>query len=476
MRGTGDGGRPSQPPGVRGTRQALRSVREDLLSFDAAPLPPSEWLRWLPHGVVWLIAVIVTGTEMAMLADGYRQNAQYAVAVSLVQGAAVVLALRRPVPAWLLSTTVAVVVALAARSQLISGQATDGMSWPWSVPGLFAQALVVLLLALRVPTRVTVEALAVTALATYLVQGVVGAANYESTGVTAVALFTGMGTLGSALRGRRVARSQLVEQTEITAEERARRTLLEERSRIARELHDVVAHHMSVISIQAQVAPHLVQDPSEELKENLAGIRQNALEALTELRRVLGVLRSEHPEEADGLGEMSGGLAPDAPQPTLDRLDALIANTRAAGLAVTTEIMGEAGRPYPPGVELSAYRIVQEALSNVLRHAPGSTAAVGVTHFPEGLYIGVVNSPPKQPVPPFPGAGHGLLGMRERTAMLGGRLSATRTREGGFAVTAFLPRDAEGAASWSGDGLDPLVPSPRLPARPAEPPTGDKNP
>ncbi len=101
--------------------------------------------------------------------------------------------------------------------------------------------------------------------------------------------------VGTALRGRREARAELVEQTTLTAEERARRTLLEERSRIARELHDVVAHHMSVISIQAQVAPHLVENPPEELKENLAGIRQNALEALTELRRVLGVLRSEHP-------------------------------------------------------------------------------------------------------------------------------------------------------------------------------------
>ncbi len=116
-----------------------------------------------------------------------------------------------------------------------------------------------------------------------------GALNYQPTGQLAVILFAVVVVLGIALRGRREARAELKQQTSLTAEERARRTLLEERGRIARELHDVVAHHMSVISIQAQVAPLLVEHPPDELKENLAGIRQNALEALTELRRVLGV-------------------------------------------------------------------------------------------------------------------------------------------------------------------------------------------
>ncbi|WP_424854534.1 sensor histidine kinase [Streptomyces sp. SAI-170] len=476
MRGTGDAARPPQRNGTRGAGFGLRTLREDLLRFDAAPLPPSLWLRWLPHGLVCLVGVIVIGTDASLLNDTYGENPQYALLLALGQGASVILALWRPVPAWLLSTTVAVVTALSTRSQLISGQAERDVGWPWAAPGLIAHALVLLLLALRVPTRVAVEALAVTALATYVVQGLIGAGNYQSTGVMAVAVFGAVVLLGSALRGRREARNQLEEQAEITAEERARRTLLEERSRIARELHDVVAHHMSVISIQAQVAPHLVQDPPEELKENLAGIRQNALEALTELRRVLGVLRSEHPDDTDGLRDFSSGAAPDAPQPTLDRLDALIDNTRAAGLTVTTEVIGEAGRPYPPGVELSAYRIVQEALSNVLRHAPGAQVNVGVTHFPEGLYLGVVNTPPERPVPPSPGAGHGLLGMRERAAMLGGQINASRTYRGGFAVTAFLPRDAEQAAAWSRDEHALPEPAHSFTDRPAEPPTGDQTP
>lgn len=144
--------------------------------------------------------------------------------------------------------------------------------------------------------------------------------------------------IGAALRALRVARTELVEQSELTAEERARRTLLEERNRIARELHDVVAHHMSVISIQAQVAPHLVDHPSEELKANLAGIRENAVEALTELRRVLGVLRAED-ALADGVRH--------APQPTLDRVDELVGTVRAAGVDVTARTTGVPGNCRP---------------------------------------------------------------------------------------------------------------------------------
>ncbi len=233
-----------------------------------------------------------------------------------------------------------------------------------------------------------------------------------------------------------MARSQLVELAGVTAEERARRTVLEERSRIARELHDVVAHHMSVISIQAQVAPHLVENPSEELRENLDGIRKNALEALTELRRVLGVLRSENPADPYGIGSGTGP-APDAPQPTLDRLDALVENTRTAGLEVRTEITGEVRR-LSPGVELSAYRIVQEALSNALRHAPGSTVRVQLAHFPRGLHIRVANSAPTRTAPPSPGAGHGCSHAGTRM-MLGGTLVTSATPDGGYVVACFLP-------------------------------------
>ncbi|MCX4907572.1 sensor histidine kinase [Streptomyces sp. NBC_00878] len=419
--------------------RGLRVLRDDLWNVRADPLPPSVWLRWLPHGLVYLVAISTTLLTYVLITDSYNQGEGYGLLCSSAQGAAVALALWRPVPALWLSTAVSVVIAMGARFQLIAGQVDSNVPWPFAPDLIVAHSMVLFLLALRVPTRVAVEALALTALVTYVMQGLVGAVNYWSTGVTAVALFAGVTLLGTALRGRREARTELVEQASLTAEERSRRTLLEERNRIARELHDVVAHHMSVISIQAQVAPHLVENPSDELRENLDGIRQNALEALTELRRVLGVLRSENPDDPYGLGAPGTGAAPDAPQPTLDRLDALVENTRGAGLTVTTEITGEQF-PLAPGVELSAYRIVQEALSNALRHAPGSVVRVELTHFPRGLQIRVVNSAPRRPAPPSPGAGHGLLGMRERAMMLGGTLMAMETSCGGFTVAAFLPR------------------------------------
>jgi signal transduction histidine kinase len=417
----------------------MRVLREDLCTLRADPLPPSLWLRWLPHGLLCLVAFGVTLGATAQLGDNGGVGAQLAFLIGLAQGSAVVFAMWRPLPAWWLSTIAMVVGAVEVRRQLLAGGAHD-FAWPWSAAGLIGHMAVLLLLTLRVRTRVSVEALALNLLLTYVIEGLLGAADFQPTGLLAVILLTVVVVLGSALRGRREAKAQLVEQTSLTAEERARRTLLEERSRIARELHDVVAHHMSVISIQAQVAPHLVENPSDELKENLEGIRENALEALTELRRVLGVLRSEHPDTPDPVGEpgTDTGTAPHTPQPTLDRLDALVENTRAAGLTVRVEVQGTRG-PLPQGVELSAYRIVQEALSNVLRHAPGATAAVRLAHHKHGVDVRVTNSPPTGRVPLSRGAGHGLLGMRERAAMLGGTLRAGAAPDGGFEVAAYLP-------------------------------------
>ncbi|MDR6976459.1 signal transduction histidine kinase [Streptomyces sp. 3330] len=408
-------------------------------------------LRLLGYVVVcWAsLGIALTATDQM---GRYDLGTELGVVTGFAQGAAVVLALWRPGPAWALSLAGTVVAAVAARPEL-QGHPLPGPSWPWNIPEVLAHAAVLLFLALRTRTRVSLAALAATVLTTWVVQGLIGGATYTSTGVTAVAIFGAVVLVGTAFRGLGEARTQLVEQETITAEERARRTLLEERNRIARELHDVVAHHMSVISIQAQVAPHLVENPSEELKENLAGIRQNALEALAELRRVLGVLRSENPEDPYGLGAAGTGAAPDTPQPTLDRLDALMENTRAAGLDVVATVEGEAP-VYPPGVQLSAYRIVQEALSNALRHAPGSRVRVRVTHDARGLYLEVVNSRPCAPVPPSPGAGHGLLGMRERAAMLGGQVHAHPTLHGGFAVSAFLPRDGVDAPDALRSGED----------------------
>ncbi|MFE2460745.1 sensor histidine kinase [Streptomyces sp. NPDC059402] len=430
----------------------LRVLHDDLWTWRADPLPPSVWLRWFPHGVVCLAALGVLLGDAAQLGDNGRVEPGFAFLIAVAQAGAMVLALWRPVAAWWLSMAGMLVGAFAVRTQMVVGGYE--FTWPWTAAGLIGHLFVMLLLALRVRTRVSVEALLLTAFPTYVVQGLVGAPNYLPTGQLAVILFAVVVLLGIALRGRREARTQLAEQTSLTAEERARRTLLEERGRIARELHDVVAHHMSVISIQAQVAPLLVENPPDELKENLAGIRQNALEALTELRRVLGVLRAEQPNALEA--PEGSATAPHAPQPTLDRLDALVDNIRAAGLTVALDSSGTR-RPLPPGVELSAYRIVQEALSNVLRHAPGATARVHLTHLPIGLRVEVSNTRPKRAAAPSQGAGHGLLGMRERVAMLDGTLTAHPLPGGGYQVAAFLPTDGPDLPA------DPFTDSPAAP-------------
>ncbi|MGW7539632.1 sensor histidine kinase [Streptomyces sp. NPDC054770] len=436
----------------------LRTLRDDLCTARLDPLPPSVWLRWLPHGVLCLAAFGITVGGIAQLSDNGHLGPGLASLLGFAPGGAVVLAMWRPVPAWWLSTAATLVGAVMLHGRL-GMTAQVPFTWPWTVAGMIAHLLVLLLLTLRVRARVAVEALAVTVVVTWLLDGVWGAPPHQSTSVVTVVLSAIVVALGTALRGRREARAELGRQASLTEEERARRTLLEERSRIARELHDVVAHHMSVISIQAQVAPHLVENPSDELRENLDGIRQNALEALTELRRVLGVLRSESPDEdaPDGSGT---GLH--SPQPTLDRLDTLVENTRAAGLAVTARINGER-RPMQSGVELSAYRIVQEALSNVLRHAPGATAHVEIEYIPYGLLVSVANSRPTRPAPPSPGAGHGLLGMRERAAMLGGSLTAGPGPGGGYRVFAELPAAAPGARPVPGPTPEPTSGTTRAP-------------
>ncbi|WP_329464284.1 sensor histidine kinase [Streptomyces sp. NBC_01431] len=409
-------------------RAVPRDVRKDLFPT-AESSPPAEqpdWMMWRPALIFPLLfgAVVAVAFGTDQYAHRFHLGVEAGVVLAGIQSGAVILALYRPLAAWWATTAVMFVAALWAESWVD----LDAM-YPWSGPGIAIQTAVLLFVALRHRPRVAAQTLAFSLGAGALCAVLPGRPNSSPSAGLALVFFSLAVVVGVALRGRRVARTQLVAQREMTAEERARRTLLEERTRIARELHDVVAHHMSVISIQAQVAPHLVENPSDELKENLAGIRQNAVEALTELRRVLGVLRSEDPL-AEG--------ARHAPQPSLQRLGELLANVRGAGVEVTVDVLGTP-RPLSPGVELSAFRVVQEALSNAMRHAPGASVGVVVAHQSAELVVRVTNTAPDRPVAPSPGAGHGLLGMRERTAMLGGALATGATPDGGYEVTATFP-------------------------------------
>ncbi|MFB6893365.1 sensor histidine kinase [Kitasatospora sp. NPDC056327] len=398
-------------PGRRTVRGALRTARKDLFTLAPQPVPPMRapgLLRWLPHGAIVAVAVFaaVSATEDMALRP-----------VGVLHAALLVPALRLPLPAWWLSLVMLPVFSLYPPFAPYTG-------WAWTV-----QAGLSFLVALRNPPRVTAETVLLSAgllLGLQVAGGRIGPWYFT---VMVLALFALVGAAATGVRRTGEVRARLAEQERALAQERAHRTVLEERARIARELHDVVAHHMSVISIQAEAAPYRVADPPRELVAALADIRAGALEGLTELRRLLGVLRS---------GDRPGGGAPEAPQPTLERLDDLLAGVRAAGLDVRAVVSGDR-RPLPEGVELSAYRIVQEALSNTLRHAPGATARVELAYSAAALRLRVRNGAGTAAAGASPGAGHGLLGMRERAAMLGGELSAGTTPDGGYEVTALLP-------------------------------------
>ena len=211
-------------------------------------------------------------------------------------------------------------------------------------------------------------------------------------------------------------------------EERARRAVAEERERIARELHDVVTHHVSVIVIQAGVARRVLRRRPDDAADAIAAIDAAGRQALTDMRRMLGIL-----------GPTSAQADPLEPMPGLDRLGELIESVRAAGLPVELSVTGD--RPaLDPGVELSAYRIIQEALTNTLKHANGARAHVTVQFEPTAVDIGVTDQGGTGPHA-IAGAdigGRGLVGMRERVAMFGGQFEAGR-ESNGFRVHARLP-------------------------------------
>jgi signal transduction histidine kinase len=232
-----------------------------------------------------------------------------------------------------------------------------------------------------------------------------------------------------AIRGWRESREALAVETEHAEQEQARRAVLEERARIGRELHDVVAHHMSLIAVQAETARYRVGEIPESVNGEFMAISAAARTALAEMRRLLGVLRND--EEAAR-----------APQPQIDQIDEMINTARNSGMTVAYTPVGVL-ESVPESVGLCAYRIVQEALTNARRHAPGAAVTVQLARNDDALRLEVINGTGRAPAPADgdAGVGQGLTGMRERASMLGGALTAGTTTDGGFAVTAVLPID-----------------------------------
>lgn len=225
----------------------------------------------------------------------------------------------------------------------------------------------------------------------------------------------------------RVRRERLLEAAR-TRRETERRRAGEERLRIAQELHDVVAHHISLINVQAGVALHLVDSKPEQTATALAAIKDASKEALVELRSIVGILRD------------SGEEAPRAPVPGLARLDELVGRTAQAGLDVRTSVQGER-RALPVKVDAAAYRIIQESLTNVVRHAHAGRATVRVGYGDTAVTVQIDDDGRAGGAPPT--EGNGITGMRERATALGGTFSAGPVRGGGFRVTARLPLDPQ---------------------------------
>jgi signal transduction histidine kinase len=204
----------------------------------------------------------------------------------------------------------------------------------------------------------------------------------------------------------------------------AREAVVEERARIARELHDVIAHHVSMIVLQAGAERRVLSDANASTREVLETVEQSGRSALTEMRRLLGMLRGEANE-------------PLAPQPGLGDVPTLVGQLRDAGLPIELSIDGER-RELPVGIELSAYRIVQEALTNALKHAGDARATVHVGYGPDSLELEITDDG-RGGSERASGGGHGLVGMRERVALYGGRFDARRGPAGGYAIRVVLP-------------------------------------
>ena len=360
-----------------------------------------------------VLALLATGLELTLVADtGGR-------AVVLVAVAGGVLVLRRSAPLAVLATTLAAMAGFVA----LGGEPT-GLS---AGIGLYTTAAMCegrVSLAALVSTAAIAAALSA---ATADTEGRQASATFGAT--VAVLLAVGIWGLGAYAQTRRrytSALEQRAAQAEREREQLARIAVHEERASIARELHDIVAHSVTVMLLGVRGARDVLHMAPAVAEETLARVEKSGEQSLTELRRILALLRG--PDD---------GAEPH-PQPSLAELDALVADHRAAGLPVRLEVTGQQP-PLPSGVELSVYRIVQEALTNVLKHSHPTSVTVTLSFRGSRLEVEVVDDGARQPDQKDATAGHGIVGMRERVALFGGELE-TGPRVGcGYRVAAWLP-------------------------------------
>jgi signal transduction histidine kinase len=379
--------------------------------------PVAAWRAgWRPSRGDLALAVLVglLGLQGASDADGFKDPA-WAV-IGLIECTALPLALRSLWPLEVLGVTLAAAVA----GDLLFG----GLQLLGPVIALYTVAR-------RRDRRVSLAAAAVTA-AGLAVPAASRAAESPLFAMAVCLALVAAWAIGDNVRRRHayLARVQAREAAiDEEQQERARVAVTEERARIARELHDVISHNVSVMVLQAAAGADVFATHPERSREALGSIETAGREALAELRRLLSVVQAPAGEEA--------GLAP---PPGLTHLPELVERVRATGLEVSLTVTGNA-RALPAGIDLSAYRIVQEALTNTLKHGHAATARVDVRVDDRRLDLKIVDDGTAAGVGARSGRGHGLIGMRERAAVFGGELHASPRAGGGFAVQASIPLD-----------------------------------
>lgn len=362
-------------------------------------------------------AVLLWALLEALLADGPGSRAArvgYAVVIC------VPLVFRRRAPL----TAVVVISAATVAWALSADKAESGtMPFPALLLAVFSAALYAR------TTRAAVLGLLLAITAMFITMHSSFYDSEPTAGNTAILFFFSGGTWAAGWLVRR--RAAQARRAYAESGDLARFAVADERARIARELHDIVAHSISIVAVQAGAAESLIDKDVDAAREHMAAVRRTARETMTEMRRLLGVLREDD--------------ATYAPLPGLARLPELLDETRAAAVEVALDERG-ARRELPAGLDLVAYRVIQEALTNVRKHAPGSTARVAVSYQPRELGIEVSNDAPATiPDAYAKGGGHGLVGMRERVRIFGGSFDAGAQSDGGFRVQATLPLDQEPA-------------------------------
>lgn len=402
--------------GRRGLPSVLRSLtRLDLTTISIA----RREVVWM-WTVVLIAAVTLIAVGWPVTAAGYGTHPAAAMTWTIVHSAAAILAVRWP---WA-GLGASVVGALAL--MVVTANAAPSWPWPWPVTVLLAHCLTVFVLALRHPWYWAASLWSAGAMLTVLAPAVIvddAGASAVANGVVLVSLSGGIALVGVLVRLWILSVVRMEQAERLSAAETGRRRELEERNRIARELHDVVAHSMSVITVQASTARYRQPGLDEAVQQEFEEIAASSRRALGEMRGLLGILRGHD-------------TAPTASLPGLSDVAELIESTRASGAQITytgTDL------EVPDAVGLTAFRVVQEALSNALRHAPGSTITVTVSDEGHDLRVRVTNSAPERDDEPTPGARLGLAGIRERAHALGGTVAAGPTPDGGFEITATLP-------------------------------------